>query len=166
LNCPCIALCSLRSDCSCLLIGVPFLRWKSISSLDEHVVANKVEESSVWKLRDNVEWSIDLETPVLVQLTLLQFWWHFISVNDLEVLVHCSTLRLSDNNILVFSIESLVNFHYFSFFIDKFAISEVEKLEPSCRSSSHEKVVGTSIAFDVDRSVFPLGRLNGVGVGI
>jgi hypothetical protein len=83
----------LGSNGQWLLMEVPSLWASSISSLDSKVgVVDQVEVSSWWKSRDNVEWSFNVETEVLVEFSLLWLFWIFIGVDDVPLLTDIWTL--------------------------------------------------------------------------
>jgi hypothetical protein len=56
-------------------------------------------------LRDNVEWSFNIETEVFVEFSFLWIFWILISIDDVPLLVDLSMLVV-DNDVSVFSINS------------------------------------------------------------
>jgi hypothetical protein len=56
-------------------------------------------------LRDNVEWSFNIETEVFVEFSFLWIFWILISIDDVPLLVDLSMLVV-DNDVSVFSIKS------------------------------------------------------------
>jgi len=67
--------------------------------------------------RDNIEWSLNIDTEVLVELTLVWFLWILISVDNVPLLVDLSVFAV-DNDVLVLSISASRYIHYLSFLID------------------------------------------------
>jgi hypothetical protein len=74
----------------------------SPSSLGDVVGTNALEHSSEWKLGDDVEWSIDMESEILVETLSLESFL-FIMVDNSPSLVNTS-VSLVDNNSLSFNI--------------------------------------------------------------
>jgi hypothetical protein len=83
------------------LIEVPDLGLEGVWCLDYKVsVVDNIKISVVWKLRNNEEISLNIETEVFVEFSLLWLFWHFISIDDIPLLVD-TTVLLVDNNVSV-----------------------------------------------------------------
>jgi hypothetical protein len=67
-------------------------------------------------LRDNVEISFNIESELLVELTLGWLIWILISIDDLPSLVDF-TMLVMHNDVSVFSINATLNIKHFSFFV-------------------------------------------------
>jgi hypothetical protein len=79
-------------------VEVPDLGASSVWYLDDHVsVVNEIEVSVILHLRDNVEWSFNVETEVFIEFTLLWLIWIFISIDDIPLLVDFSVLAPCKN---------------------------------------------------------------------
>jgi len=102
-----------------------------------------------------MEWFFDYQSPVLIQVTLFEICWHFISVDDVPCLTNLSVLVV-DTDVSVFSINISLDGHDLSFVIDKHVALPSEELEPSSIGGSHVQVVRVTIALDGDRSAFPI----------
>jgi len=83
---------------------VPDLSLSSIRCLDNHVsVVDEIEISSTWQCRDNIEISFDVESELLIQLSLL--WLRVIvNINDLPLLSINIVTSVVYHDISVFSI--------------------------------------------------------------
>jgi len=110
-----------------------------------------------------MEWFFNNQSPVLVQVTLFEICWHFISVDDVPCLTNFAVFVV-DSDVSVFSINISLDSHDLSFVIDKHIALPSEELEPSSIGGSHVQVVRVTIALDGDRSGFPLVRLNGLSL--
>ena len=102
-----------------------------------------------------MEWFFNYHTPILIEVTLLKIWWHFICVDDVPCLTPF-TVFVIDTDVSVFRIDISLDGHDLSFFVDNHVVLESEKLEPSSIGCSHVQVVRVTIALDGDRSAFPL----------
>jgi hypothetical protein len=92
-----------------------------------------------------MEWSFNIETEVFVEFSLLWLFWHFISVDDVELLVESSVL-LVDDDVLALFVLSLPYIHNLSTLIDEESIIVLEHLPPSgVDSTGHSQVVAVSI---------------------
>jgi hypothetical protein len=112
---------------------VPDLSLSSVGSLDDHIsVVNEVKISSTWECRYYVEISFNIETELLIQLTLLWFGV-IVNVNDLPLLSKISSFVSNlDVSVLSISVEVLVlDFNHFSFFIDHETCLVSKELPPS-----------------------------------
>jgi hypothetical protein len=86
------------------LVEPPFLSLSGISCLDSKVgVVDQVEVSVVWELRDNVEWSFNIEAEFFIQLSLLWRTLPFVSIDKIKLLVK-STMLLVYDDLSIFSI--------------------------------------------------------------
>jgi hypothetical protein len=80
------------SDGQGLLVEVPSLGASSIWCLDNHIpVVDEIEVSMRWQLSDNVEVSFNIETKVCVELSFYWFSFPFISIDNIPLLVKCSS---------------------------------------------------------------------------
>jgi len=96
---------------------VPFLRFSAISSLDDKVSAvNDIEISVLWQLRNNVEWSFNIESELFVKFSLLWLFWIFVSIDDIPLLVNL-TMFGPYNNVSVFIIKTSMDIQNLSFLI-------------------------------------------------
>jgi hypothetical protein len=110
---------------------VPHLLSSSVSSLDAHVsVIINFEVSVVWKLRDDVEVSFNIESELLVQFALSWFSLPFISIYDVPLLVDLAILW-SGFNVSVFSIDISLDMNDLTFLIDNESIFILPHLPPS-----------------------------------
>ena len=110
---------------------VPDLSVSAILSLDDHVsVVDQIEVSVFIQLRDDVEWSFDIESEFLIEFSLLWFLWVFININDIPLLVD-SVMFVPYNDVSVLSINSSVNINDLSFLIDNPMSFSSEELPPS-----------------------------------
>jgi len=82
------------------------------------------------KFRNNVEWSLNVKTKVLVKFSFLWLFWVFISVDDIPLLVDLSVLT-PYKDVSVFGINTILYIHYLSFLIDNESILESEHLPSS-----------------------------------
>ena len=121
----------LGSDSQRLLVEPPGLGVSSVSSLDDHVfVVNQVKVSMFSELRDDVEWSFDVQTKLFIELSLNWFSWVFISIDDIPLLVE-TTMLVPDDNVSAFSILSTMNIKDFSTFIHNESTLLSPELPPS-----------------------------------
>jgi hypothetical protein len=99
-------------------VEVPHLLLSAVSCLNSKFVAiDDIEVSVLWQFRDDVEWSFDVESEFLVEFTLSWFTLVFINVDDVPLLVDLSMFS-PGNDVSVFGINSTVNIHYHSSFVD------------------------------------------------
>jgi hypothetical protein len=92
-----------------------------------------------------MEWSFNIETEVFIEFSLLWLFWHFISVDDVELLVESSML-LVDDDVLALLVFSLPYIQNLSTFIDEESIIVLEHLPPSrVDSTGHSHVVAVTI---------------------
>ena len=104
----------LALDGQTLLVEPPNLTLVAVWLLDDNLLrrcwVNSLEISSSWKHRNNVEWSFNIETEVLVEFSLLWFALEVFNIDDIPKLVDLSVLS-SQDNVLVFSVSVAFNFH-------------------------------------------------------
>jgi len=121
----------LGPDSQRLLVEPPGLGVSFVSSLDDHVfVVNQVKVSMFSELRDDVEWSFDVQTKLFIELSLNWFSWVFISIDDIPLLVE-TTMLVPDDNVSAFSILSTMNIKDFSTFIHNESTLLSPELPPS-----------------------------------
>jgi len=96
------------------------------------------DSSSTAHLRDDVEWSTEVET--ILFLYLLLHWVLFFSVDDTPLLVSGIDL-LCGSNILAFLAFIVVDLHDLALDIDEQVCSESEKLVPFTVSSTDVDLV-------------------------
>ena len=114
-----------------LLMEVPDLSLSSISSLDDHVsVVDEIKISVCWQFRDDVEWSFNIESEHLVEFSLLWIFWHFVSVDDIPLLVE-SLMFVPDDDVSVFSIYSSGYIQDLAFIVNNISTLISEQLPPS-----------------------------------
>jgi hypothetical protein len=96
---------------------VPNLGSSTIWSLDNHVsVIDQIKVSVVWKCRDNVEVSFNVESESLIELTLSWFSLPFVNIDDVPLLEDLVLLN-SNNNVSVLLINSTLDFYNLSFLV-------------------------------------------------
>jgi hypothetical protein len=114
-----------------LLVEIPNLSFSTVCNLDNHVpVVDQVEVSVLWKLRDNIEISLNIETESLVELSLGWLSLPFINVDDIPLLMNL-IIPLANNDVSVFRINTTLNFQNLSFIIDYSRTLVSEELPPS-----------------------------------
>ena len=86
-----------------------------------------------------MEWFFDYQSPVLVQVTLFEISWHFISVDDVPCLTNFTVLWV-DSNVSVFFVKVSLDGHDLSFLVDQHVTFPSEELEPSGIGCSHVQV--------------------------
>jgi hypothetical protein len=97
---------------------VPDLSSSTVWNLDDHIsVVNEIEVSLVWKCRNNVEISLNIETESLIKLTLSRLSFPFIYINNIPLLMDLVIL-LIDSNVSVFLIDSTLYFNNFTFVVN------------------------------------------------
>jgi hypothetical protein len=70
---------------------VPFLGWSTILGLDDEVSSGEVVDvSSLSKLGNDVEVSIDLEAPISIPLSLSWFTLPVLGVDEIPLLFNSS----------------------------------------------------------------------------
>jgi len=120
------------SDGQGLLVEVPDLGSSTIWNLDDHVsVVDQVKVSVIWELGDDVEISFNIESELLVKLSLSWLLLVFVDIDDLPSLVNLAILLFHDD-VSVFIIKSSINGNNLSSFIcDETIILVSEHLPPS-----------------------------------
>jgi len=131
----------LGSNGQGLLVEPPFLSVSAILGLDDHVsVVDKIKISTVWKLRDDEEWSFDIETEFFIQFSLSWLTFPFVNVDNVPLLMDSSVLEV-DHDVSAFSINISLNFNNLSFFVGNELTIISEELPPSrVDSASHSDV--------------------------
>jgi hypothetical protein len=81
-------------------------------------------------LRDDVEWSFNIESEFFVEFSLLWLFWIFVNVDDVPLLVKTSIL-VGNSIVLVFSIKVTLYFNDFTSFISDVGSIILEELPPS-----------------------------------
>jgi len=61
-----------------------------------------------WQLRDNVEWSLNIESKSFVELTLSWFSFPFIRIDNIPLLIKLSVL-VPDDDVSVFCINTTLD---------------------------------------------------------
>jgi hypothetical protein len=139
-------------------IEIPLLGFGVVSpSLEPDVVGTVALNHSVeWELRDNVEWSVDMETEVFIESFSLRSL-SFIEINDIPLLVSCLTVT-ENSNCLTFFILASFNFNDLVVVpVNELVILILENLEPSRVGAPNLHVVGLTRRFDVPRLVVQSG---------
>ena len=77
-----------------------------------------------------MEWSVDVKSPVSVQLSFLWFSFPLVNVDDLPKL-SSSRVTVVDLDVSVFGVLSTRNINYLSTEIDNLAALKSEELPPS-----------------------------------
>jgi hypothetical protein len=87
------------------LIEVPDLSLEGVWCLDYKVsVVDNIKISVVWKLRNNEEISLNIETEVFVEFSLGWFSWIFIGIDNVPLLVKSAMLLPCDDvSVLIIS---------------------------------------------------------------
>jgi len=149
------------------LIEPPDLGVSSVSGLDDNVSAvNDIKVSATWQLRDDVEWSFDIESESLVDFSLDWFSLPFINIHDVPLLVD-TLMSVPDNDVSVFSINTTVDIEYLSVFVDNVSTVQSEHLPPSSiDSASDSEVAASSIGLDFNCIVLPVVISDGLGDSI
>jgi hypothetical protein len=87
------------------LIEPPDLSFLSILGLDDHVsVVDDLKISLRAQSRLNVEWSLDVESIVFIELSLSWFTLPFVSIDNFPFLRNSSIWSLVSSDVLVFNI--------------------------------------------------------------
>ena len=119
-------------------------------SLEDHVCSTKhLSDSIEWKLRHEIEWSVDVETEFLIQSLGLSL--NILGVDNLPSLVG-SIVSVPNLDLLTFVILTLVNIKAFAGLLD---VTEVftaigEDLPPSRVGTPNLHVVGFSRALNIE----------------
>jgi len=103
------------------LIEVPLLSFNIVSpSLKSNIVSTNAFSNSVeWKLRDNVEWSVDVETEFLIE-SLGFSLRTFIKIQDIPFLIDTLAIVIDSNWLSLLILRCCVK--------DSIVILEVNKL--------------------------------------
>jgi hypothetical protein len=78
-----------------------------------------------------VEISLNIQTEFFVELSLLWFIFHVISIDNIPLLVQ-SSVFVPDNDVSVLLIFVSMDIHNLSFLVDEVIALVSEELEPSC----------------------------------
>jgi hypothetical protein len=141
----------LGSDGQGLLMEVPDLTVSSVGCLDHHVsVVDKVKVSVFRQLRDNVEWSFNVQSEFLVQFSFAWLTLPFINIHDIPLLPKSISLSI-DTNVSIFCVNISDNLHNFTLLIDDRSTLVSEHLPPSRVSSSTSEVIRSTITLNVKR---------------
>ena len=98
---------------------VPFLRFSSVSNLDDHVsIIDQIKVPLVWKRGDDIEISFNVEAKSFVHLSLGWFTFPLIGIDEIPLLIDLILLSVH-TNVSVLLINSTLNFQDLSFLIDK-----------------------------------------------
>jgi hypothetical protein len=101
----------LGSDGLGFLMEVPFLSVSTMLSLDGQVSIVNDTKISVWsKFRNNVEWSLNNKSELLIEFSLLWFIFHFINIDDVPLLEDLVTLVAHSDQFLLL-IDLSINFN-------------------------------------------------------
>jgi hypothetical protein len=122
----------------------------SPSSKVDIVSTNALSNSFHWKSRSEVEWSVDMESPVFVK-TLGWLFLCFININNLPSLLWLLSF-VSYQNWLAFSIFTILNIKAFSssgINVAEVVCFELEELEPLSICAPDLHLVGSSAALDI-----------------
>ena len=120
-----------------------------LSLEDEVSTIYNLEGSSHWKLRDDVERSLDVKSKGFIELSL-ENWFHFFDVKKLPGLTS-SVGALPDLDEGFFSILVALNFDNLGgLVIDELATLVLEALPPLSNCLSDGKSVGSTLAEDLD----------------
>jgi hypothetical protein len=99
-------------------VEVPNLSVSSIWCLDDHIsIVDQVKVSVIWQLRNDVEWSLNKESKLLVKLSFLRFTLPFVNVHDVPLLPEAILLFVY-TNVSLFSINVSDDFQDLSFLVD------------------------------------------------
>jgi hypothetical protein len=92
---------------------IPFLGWSTILGLNDEVSSGEVVDvSSLSKLGNDVEVSIDLEAPISIPFTLLWFTLPVFDIDHIPSLMYLDRVSLILHfNLSVFSINLALNTH-------------------------------------------------------
>jgi hypothetical protein len=141
-------------DCLGNSIEEPLLRSIVVSlSLHHNIVrSNALGNSSKWKLRNKVEWSIDVESPIFVNAFSL--WaFGFVKIEYSPFLVKATIITINSNfaSFLVLSTKHIK--HLAALPVDELFFLILENLEPSRVSAPDLHIVGSTSALDIPRLV-------------
>jgi hypothetical protein len=79
------------SDSQRLLMEVPFLSTSTVCNFDDHVsVIDQIKISSAWQFRYNVKVSLNIESELLIELSLSWLTLPLINVDNVPLLVDSS----------------------------------------------------------------------------
>jgi len=121
----------LGSDCQRLLMEVPGLGVSSILRLDDKVsVVDDVKVSVFRQLRDNVEWSFNIEPEVFIEFSWSWFSLPFISVDNVPLATQFVVL-VDSISVSSFTISASINFNDLSFPVGDMGSIILEHLPPS-----------------------------------
>jgi hypothetical protein len=122
-------------------------------SLEDHVGTTKHLSNSVeWKLRYEVEWSIDMETKFFVQSLSLNLS-SLVKIDNLPLLVSSIVVTPNSNSLsfLVLCSSNIKDLIVGP--VDELIFVELEDLEPSGVSAPDLHVVGLTSTLDVPRLI-------------
>jgi len=135
-------------------IEVPLLGSDIVSpSLQPDIVGTVALSNSVeWEFGDEIEWSVDMETEVLVQ-SLCLWSLRLIDIDNIPLLTSGSLVAINLNwgtftVIVTFDIKSFTGLP-----IDELVVLVLEYLPPVRVGAPDLHVVGSTIALDVERLV-------------
>jgi hypothetical protein len=98
-------------------VEVPLLGISSVRCLDDHVsVVDEIKISVVWQLRNDVEWSFNVKSELLVELSFLWFSLPFVNIHDIPLLMD-SIVLFVNTNVSVLSINIANNFDSLALFV-------------------------------------------------
>jgi hypothetical protein len=121
---------------------------EAVWSLDNNVSSiNDIEVSSSWQLRDNVEWSFNIESEIFIEFSLLGESFPLVTVDNIPLLV-ATIMLVPYNNLSVLSILSSVDIKDLSFLINDVSILVSEQLPPSSIGTFRIDLMVSSIALD------------------
>jgi len=127
------------------LIEVPLLSSNVLSpSVEPDIVSTVALSNSIhWESRNNVEWSIDVESKVFVE-TLGWISFHFINIGHSPLLI-LTIVVLIDTNFAAFFIFATCNIKNFAVIpIDELSVFIFENLPPTRVSAPDLHVLGLS----------------------
>jgi hypothetical protein len=154
LNIKAVVLPVVVSDGLCLLIEEELLLSSILSpSLEDHIGTTKHLSNSVeWKLRYEVEWSIDVETKFFIESLSLSLW-SLIGIENSPSLVS-SIVVAPDTYCLTFNVFTSLNIkNLIVSNVNELLSSILEDLEPSRASAPDLHVIGFTCTLDVPRLV-------------
>lgn len=138
------------------VVEPPGLRASTIWSLDDKLSA--IDNIKVFALAihwDNMEWSLDVESPFFVQITLLKSRSHMINILDIPLHTKLAT-SVSYHDISMFSVQVALYIKDLSSLVHDVMSLQSPQLPPSWVSSIHTNISWSSIALDFHRSTSPV----------
>jgi len=112
-------------------VEIPDLSVSTIWSFEDHVsVVNEIKVSVVLHFRNDVEWSLNVKSELLVEFSLLWILWILISIDEVPLLFK-SIVLVIDHDVSALGINGTLDSEHFTVVIDNVSILVSEQLPPS-----------------------------------